>query len=134
MSLSSVLVDRGRLHRKAASTVRVGGRTTFADTEPGTWFAARLMMPNATPESIPAGFISKRIVLVPTLIFDIEDDEGSPVEVRNSDMVEVESDDLGNAMWQVTSEPEAFRKKQGIIGFKAELKRIETHDFERRVA
>lgn len=114
--------------------MRVGGRTTFADTEPGTWFNARLMMPTATPETTPPGGASKRVVLSPSLILDTEDDEGSPVEVFFSDMLEVESEDLGNDMWQVSSEPRPFRKKHGIIGYECELRRIEAHDFEPRAA
>jgi hypothetical protein len=134
VSLGAVLVDRARPLRKSASSVKVGGRTTFADSEPGTWFAARLMMPTATPESMPAGFISKRVVLVPTLICDTEDDQGDPVVLAFNDMVEVESEDLGAATWQVTAEPEPFRKKQGIIGYSVNLKRVETGDFMPRVA
>lgn len=130
MSLAAVLLDRARLQRRAASSVKVGGRTTFVDTEPGTWFACRLQMPTATPEQLPAGFVSKRVVLVPTLIFDTEDDEGTEVVVKANDMLEVESDDLGAAMWQVAGAPMPFRKREGIIGFQVTVKRVETDDFQ----
>lgn len=132
MSLRSVLKDRARLHRKMASPVKVAGRTTFVDGEPGTWFAARLMVPQSQPEATPAGGAAKRAVLSPTLIFGTDDDEGSPVVIRFNDMLEVESEDLGNAIWQVDGEPRPYRKKRGIIAYEANLKRIETHDFERR--
>lgn len=133
MPLQSVLIDRARILRQAASAVKVGGRTTFVDTEPGTWFSCRLQMPTATNEQIPAGFVSKRVVLVPTLIFDTEDDDGTEVAVRFNDMLEVESDDLGSTTWQVTAEPMPFRKREGIIGYQTTLRRVETHDFEPKV-
>jgi hypothetical protein len=111
----------------------VGGRTTFVDTEPGTWFAARLQMPTAMPEGTPTNFVSKRVVLVPTLIFDTEDDEGTPVEVNFDDMLEVESDDLGSTTWQVTAHPQPFRKREGIIGFQVAVRRVETGSFTPKV-
>lgn len=134
MGLTSVLLDRARLVRKAASATKVGGRTTFVDTEPGTWFAARLQMPSTQAEQQPADFVAKRIVPTPTLMYAPDDDIGNPVEVRFSDMLEVESEDLGNALWQVTTEPEPYRKKRGIIGFEVQLRRVESHEFEQRVA
>lgn len=133
MSLTAVLVDQARLLRKAGSGVKVGGRTTFVDTEPGTWFSCRLQMPTATAEQLPAGFISKRVVLVPTLIFDIEDDEGTEVVVKANDMLEIESDDLGVATWQVAGAPMPFRKREGIIGWQVTLKRVETDDYEPKI-
>lgn len=114
--------------------MKVGGRTTFSDTEPGTWFAARLQMPTASAEGIPPQFVSKRVVLVPTLYFDVEDEAGTEVRVRYNDMLEVESEDLGASMWQVTAEPSPFRKREGIIAFSVTLRRIEAHEFEPKVA
>lgn len=134
MSLESVLVDRARLVRKLASTTKVLGRTTFVEGEPGTWFAARLQMPTATAEQIPPGFVSKRVVLVPTLIFAVEDDNGTPVTVRFNDMLEIESDDLGTETWQVSGEPMPFRKREGIIGWQVTVKRVEAHEFQPKVA
>jgi hypothetical protein len=134
MPLSRALVDRARLLRKAASATKVGGRTTFVDTEPGTWFPARLTLPTATNEQTPSGFSSRRVVLVPTLLFDVEDDDGTEVEVRFNDMVEVESEDLGSTTWQVTAEPMPMRKREGIIGYSTTLRRVEVHDFEPKVA
>lgn len=134
MGLSSVLIDRARLLRKAATPLRTGGRTTFVDVEPGEWFSCRLEMPTVAPESQPPSFVSKRVVLSPTLIFDIEDDEGTEVVVRADDMLTIESDDLGSATWQVTGEPMPFRKKQGIIAFQVGVKRIDVDDFQSKVA
>lgn len=131
MGLTSVLIDRARLVRLAASATKVGGRTTFVETEPGTWFAARLQMA-ATTEQQPSGFVSKRAVPTPTLIFATIDDAGNEVEVRFNDVLEVESEDLGSTTWQVTQEPEPFRKKQGVIGFQVQLKRVETREFSLR--
>jgi hypothetical protein len=132
VGLDSVLIDRARISRKRASDVKVGGRTTFGETEPGTWFAARLQLPTATPEQVPSGFVSKRVVFVPTLIFATEDDEDNPIDVHSTDTLEVESEDLGNALWQVTAEPQPFRKREGIIGYQVPLKRVETSDFQPR--
>lgn len=134
MSLTAVLVDRARLVRQADSGSKVGGRTTFAETEPGTWFAARLQMPTTTAEQTPTGFVSKRAVFVPTLIYDVDDDENNPVEIRSTDVLEVESDDLGNARWQVTTEPQPFRKRESIIGFQVTLTRVEANEFARRAS
>lgn len=134
MGLTSVLVDRARLIRKAATPLKVGGRTTFVDVEPGEWFSCRLEMPTVAPESRPPSFASKRVVLSPTLIFDIEDDEGTEVVVRADDMLTVESEDLGSATWQVTGQPMPFRKKEGIIGWQVGVKRIDVDDFQPKVA
>src|SRR4051794_18519948 len=97
MGLDSVLLDRARLVRQAASGTKAGGRTTFVETEPGTWFPARLSLPESMPEGQPAGFVSKRVVKTPTLLCATEDDIGNEVEVRFNDMLEVESEDLGSA-------------------------------------
>ena len=134
MGLQSVLLDRARLIRKAATPLHVGGRTTFVDVEPGEWFAARLDLPTVAPESQPTSFASKRVVLNPTLIFDIEDEEGTAVIVKSDDMLLVESEDLGSATWQVTGQPIPFRKKRGIIGWQVGLKRIDADDFQSKVA
>lgn len=132
MSLEAVLVDRARLVRKADSGVKVGGRTTFVEADPGTWFAARLTMPTTSPEQLPAGFVSKRVVLVPTLVYGTDDDDDNPVELRFNDELDVESDDLGSARWQVTTEPQPFRKRESILGFQVTLKRVEVREFASR--
>jgi hypothetical protein len=123
MGFEGVLVDRGRILRKSGA-VKVGGRTTFVDSEPGEWFACRLFLPQS-PESYDPARVSKRVVIAPTLMYGTDDEEGNQIEVRLSDRIEVESDDLGVALWQVTGAPQSLRKKEGILGWQATLKRLE---------
>lgn len=116
-------MDSGRILRKAGA-VKVGGRTTFVETEPGQWFSCRLFLPQS-PESYDPARVSKRVVRAPTLLYGTDDDEGNELEVRLSDRIEIESDDLGTALWEVTGAPQPLRKKEGVLGWQATLKRVE---------
>jgi hypothetical protein len=132
VALQGVLVDRGRLLRKAAQPVKIEGRSQFADAEPGDWFGCRLFLP-ASPESYDPATVRRRVVIVPTLLYGLYDDSGNLLEVLNTDEIEVESDDLGNATWQVTAAPEPLRKKNGLIGWQTTLRRVATNEFEPKV-
>lgn len=123
MGLTSVLVDQGRILRKGVAGPQVGGRTQFVDTEPGQWFDCRLFLPNM-PESFDPQRVSRRVVVVPTLLYAIYDQDGNTFRVLPSDMIEVTSDDLDAGTWLVTAEPQPLRKKQGVIGFQTTLSRI----------
>lgn len=129
MGLTSVLVDRGRVLRQAAQPLKVEGRTQFVATEPGTWFDCRLFMP-ASPESYDPATVRKRVVRVPTMLYDTEDEQGNELTMAVTDQVEIESDDLGSATWQVTGAPEPLRKKTGIIGWQVTLRLVENAEFE----
>lgn len=132
MSLSAVLVDRARLLREAAQPLKVEGRTQFAEAEPGDWFPCRLFLPSS-PESYDPANVRRRVVVAPTLMYGVYDESGNPFQVGHSDQVEVWSDDLGAAIWQVTAEPEPFRKKTGIIGYQVTLRRVKVVEFEPKV-
>lgn len=132
MSLSAVLVDRARLLRKGAQPLKVEGRTQFVDTEPGTWFACRLSLPTA-PESYDPATVRKRVVIVPTILYDLEDDQDNEVLLNASDMLEIESDDLGNATWQVTANPEPLRRREGLVGWQVALRRVQSVEFEPKI-
>lgn len=128
MGLQSVLVDRGRILRQAVAAGQVGGRTQFVKTEPGQWFDCRLFLPQM-PESFDSQRVSKRVVIVPTLLYGIYDQDGNLFRVLPTDYLEIESDDLDSETWQVTAEPQPLRKKRGVIGFQTSLKRVEVSLF-----
>lgn len=127
MGIESVLVDRARISRRKTTGVRREGRSQFVDFESGTWFPARLFLP-ASPESRDPQRVYKRVVIAPTLMYGLDDDDGTEVDLRSSDYVEVESEDLGAAVWEVTGDPEPFRKKEGVIGHQVTLKRLKVEE------
>lgn len=129
MSLDAVLVDRARILRQAATALKLEGRTQFAEVEPGTWFACRLTLPEP-PETYDQARTYKRVVIVPMLLFGTDDDDGNPLAVVHTDMLEVDSDDLGHETWQVTSDPQPLRRREGMIGFQAALRRVEVPNFQ----
>lgn len=128
MGFGSALVDRARIMRPGASTLKLEGRTQFAEIEPGTWFDCRLTLPTS-PESLGPGSAYKRVVRAPTLLYATEDENGDEFTLDPQDYIEVESEDLGTETWQVTAAPEPLRRKTGIIGYQTTLKRIELREF-----
>lgn len=136
MGIASVLVDRGRvitfeklMRRNADGSlvpVRVEGETQLEWTY-GQWFDCRVNSPAAaeTPDS-SGGRI--RTAQHPSLIYALEDDDGNRVELHADDKVEVDSEVLGTATFQVTGEPNLYRKKVDLICGEAALMRVLNFD------
>jgi hypothetical protein len=128
VALDSAFVDRARIIRQeAASAVRVAGSTVMAEVET-EWFDAMLQMPSGAASTEPSGG-RRRVVKVPTLLYDIEDHAGEPVEIRLGDKIEVESDRFGTAYWEPTGEAEPLATLQEILGFQVTLQRVVDRTF-----
>lgn len=132
MGLRSALVDRARVHRPAAQTLKVEGRTQFAESEPGEWFRCRLFLPTAA-ESYDPATVRRRVVIVPTMLYGLRDANGVEIGLTHTDRVEIDSNELGAEMWQAASEPEPIRKKRRLIGYQVTLRRVQTNEFEPKV-
>lgn len=129
MSLASVLVDRGRVIAFTAllagdppAPVKVEGETQMTWVY-GEWFACRIDAPEATEQTDTAGG-RVRTDQAPTLIFDIEDEAGAEVRINADDRVQVDSEALGIANFEVTGQPQLFRKKEEVIGGSVVVRRV----------
>jgi hypothetical protein len=87
------------------------------------WFDAMLQLPSA-PSSYEPGNGRRRGVTQPTLLFDVENYSGQPVEVHAGDKIEVESDRFGLATWETTGEAEPLANLYEIIGFQVQVRRV----------
>jgi hypothetical protein len=133
MGLTAVLVDRARLIEKvAASAERVNKRTTYT-TVTLPWFKARLTVP-AAPEGAGPGAGSQRVEDRPSLIYGVKDSAGNEIELTGEMLVEVDSKQLGRAVYRIEGDPQPWRKKRRVIAHKIGLHRVEEHEVERPVA
>lgn len=129
MSLSSALVDRARVIRSAVVTagpqavpVKVEGSTVYAP-QTSQWFACRIDSP-AAPKQRDAAGGRFRPDQRPMMIYDLEDDDGNPVNLHAEDRVEVESEELGLATWELVGEPLIDRKKVDLVAGEVTVSRI----------
>lgn len=93
--------------------VKIDG-TTIYDWEPGQWFACRVNSPTA-PKVADSSGGRLRSDQKPTLLFELEDDDGNPVELHSEARVEVDSEALGRHIFELTAEPNLFRKKESLL-------------------
>lgn len=132
MALGSALVDRARIIRQeAAQAARVEGSTVLARVE-GNWFRARLELPQGTEGQAPDSG-RRRGVRAPTLMFESFDEENLDVTLTLEDYVEVESEQYGTTVWRVDGNPQPIRKLRAVIGFQANLRRVEQRELRRAV-
>jgi hypothetical protein len=138
MALGAVLVDRARIiNWQAASSVKVEGSTQFASVK-SEWFKARLVLPAAEQDNTPGdaplmrgiGKGRVRVIQGAQLLFAIKDAAGNPIEVHFDAKVEVDSKQLGRAVYRVMGEPEKLRKKRTVIGHLASIERAIEGQFE----
>lgn len=121
MGLAKALVDSGRRVRKTSAGYRVEGRTVYED-DIGTWFQVRLTIRRGT-ESLADG--RQRVAKPSELLFGLLDTGGAEVVLHADDRVEVDSADFGRALWRLTNEPEPMRRRKGMIGWVADVERVE---------
>lgn len=105
---------------KGSTGVKVEGSTRLAPLH-GAWFRARLF-PAGAPQTFDNG--RPRVASAPQLLLGIRDSSGELIEVHASLQVEVDSKDLGRALWQVTADPEPLRKRRRVIGYLAQIERV----------
>lgn len=130
MGLGAALVDRARPLTKEPIATRVEG-TTQMTTVAGSWFKARLFLTAGREDSGAQGSYV-RAVQGPQLMYALRDSEGEPIVLNFDDKVEVDSPQLGRAVWRVVNQPEPIRKKRSLIGGLANLERVEEHEFTGR--
>jgi hypothetical protein len=93
------------------------------------WFSARLELPSASEGPDRAG-ARRRAIRVPTLLYGVLDDQGQEVVLDPELRVEVDSPELGRAVWEVTALPVPMRRKQEVIGWEVQLSRVEDREFD----
>jgi hypothetical protein len=125
VSLNSALVDRARRIVDTPTPVRVEGTTQFQPLH-YPWFKCRLQLA-AAPET--AGGV--RTPHPSTLLIGLRDADGNLNEVNSDERLEVDSKQLGRAIYQLTGDGEPIRKKKKLIGWMATCTRVEEHPFVR---
>lgn len=127
MSLQSALVDRARRVVDTPTGVRVEGTTQF-ETYYQPWFKCRLTL-NASPESDDTQQGRKRVARPAQMMCGMKDKDGNLLVINASDRLEVDSKELGRAVYEITSDGEPIRKKRKMLGWMATLTRVEEHPF-----
>lgn len=129
MALGAALKDRARIVEQTPLPLRVEGKTVATPTT-GAWFRARLELP-AGSEDRSTG--RRRVVTSPTLMYGIRDEQGQAILLNSSSRVEVDSPQLGRAVWEITADPAPMRKKSSVIGYTVSIQRVVDHDFDPRL-
>lgn len=127
MGLRAALVDRARISREEATATKVQGRTLSVPADL-PWFRCRLELPEGA-EVTDQGQGRKVSRVGPSLMYDKRDSSGEDVLLKPNHRLEVNSLQLGNEEWLVTSTPKPMRKKRKVIGWTVALKRV--HEQER---
>lgn len=126
MGFAAVLKDRCRTVRSAGTGRRVYGEVQ-TEPERGPWIRCRLQ--DVGGDEAPADDQSvRRYTKRPSVMIKLRDVHGQPIDVRASDVLEVESKDLGDGTWQVLGGPRPIRKKVGIHHYEANLVRVREDD------
>jgi hypothetical protein len=129
VSLNTALVDRARRLIDTPTPVRVEGTTQF-QTLHSPWFKVRLTL-EAAPESDDPQAAHRRVPRPATLLVGLKDVDHNLVEINADDKLEVDSKQLGRAIYQITGDGQPIRKKRKLIGWQATLTRVEEHPFTR---
>lgn len=130
MGIRVALKDRARIKHRLAG-VKVQGMTKTVPTD-GPWFKCRLTIPEAA-ESFDGQGSRKTSRKAPSLMYDTVDaEEGSrePVVLLGKHKLEINSDDLGDGIWEVAGTPAPIRKKKRVIGWTVQLRQIEDQERE----
>ena len=129
MSLNAALVDRARRLVDTATPIKVEGTTQFT-TLTYPWFRCRLTL-EAAPESDDPQAARRRVPRPATLLVGLKDKDGNAITIDADDRLEVNSKELGRAVYSVTGDGQPIRKKRKLIGWQATLIRVEEHEFVR---
>jgi hypothetical protein len=129
MSLNAALVDRARRVVNTPSGQRVEGTTLFEEYH-YPWFKCRLTL-EAAPSTADAQGGRQRTPHPAQMMCGLKDQDGNLLAINASDTLEVNSKELGRALYQVTSDGEPIRKKRKMLGWTATLTRVEEHPFDR---
>jgi hypothetical protein len=124
VGLRRALVDRARVVRRVPTGPPVEGTTPFGDAA-SAWFLARLIQASIDGEANGNQPGRTRVPRTPQLLYGLVDESGAPIVVHADDRVEVDSAELGSAVWQVNGEPQPLRKRKVMLGGLADLVRVE---------
>jgi hypothetical protein len=127
VSLNAALVDRARRLVDTPTPVKVEGTTQF-QTLTYAWFRCRLTY-NPAPESPDQQGGRVRVPRTANLLIGLRDTDGNLVQVNADDRLEVNSKQLGRAIFELTSDGQPIRKKRKLIGWQATATRVEEHAF-----
>jgi hypothetical protein len=128
VSLEGALVDRARILRSLPLPLKVDGSTQFS-TSLGAWFPVRLTLASQA-KADDGSSENERVTVVGSLLMLAVDGSGEPIALDSEDEIEVESEDLGRAVWRLTGDPAPLRRREGLLGFSVPVQRVATHDFE----
>jgi hypothetical protein len=128
MSLNAALVDRARRVIDTPTDEKVEGTTVF-QTLHGPWFKVRLTL-QAAPESDDPQAGRRRVPHPGTILCGVKDLDGGVVVINATDRLWVNSRELGDALYEITSDGEPIRKKRKQIGWMATITRLEEHEFQ----
>ena len=127
MSLNSALVDRARRVVDTPTGVRVEGTTQF-QTYHHPWFKCRLTL-NAAPETDDTQAARRRVARTAQMMCALKDQDGNLLVISAADRLEVDSKELGRAVYEITGDGEPIRKKRKMLGWTSTLTRVEEHPF-----
>lgn len=128
MALTGALVDQARRVVNTPTPNRVEGTTRF-ETLHEPWFKCRFTY-NAAPDADDAQGGRRRTPRTGTIMCGRKDKDGNALELNSSDRLEVNSKQLGRAVFELTSDGEPIRKKRRLLGWTANVTRVEEHEFQ----
>jgi hypothetical protein len=106
---------------------KVEGTTQFTNLR-YPWFKCRITYGPA-PESDDPQAARRRVPRPATLLCGLKDLDGGLLTLSATDRLEMNSKQLGQAIFDLISDPEPIRKKKKLIGWQANLTRVEEHGF-----
>lgn len=127
MSLKSALVDQARRVVQQPTSQRVEGTTQF-ETYHYPWFRCRLTL-SPSPDAADAQGGRTRTAHPAQIMCGMKDKDGNLLVISAADRLEVNSKELGRAIYEVTSDGEPIRKKRKMLGWTATITRVEEHPF-----
>lgn len=118
MSFQSALVDRARrVHRLVGYRDEALGESEFV-TQYDEWYKCRLNPPDSSEDHGVNEAVSYKIraeILIP-----------KEMELDFNDRIEIDSKQLGRAIWLIEAQPQYLRRKRSIIGKTATVIKVTT--------
>lgn len=117
MAIGTALVDKGRIHRRTKTSQKVDGERQMTESSiVGDWFKCRLFATSSTEVQRDG-----RREATQSHEFIV----GRRTQIKASDEIEVESQNIPGGIFKVAGPPEELRKKRTVIGYKLTLIRAE---------
>lgn len=129
MAFTGCLVDRARRVVRAPTPIRVEGTTQF-ETLHYPWFKCRFTY-NPAPDANDTQGGLRRVPRNGQIMCGLRDADGNDLQINASDRLEIDSRQLGRAVFEITSDGEPIRKKRRMLGWVTTVVRVEEHPFTR---